>query len=62
LAARVGGVEEIVIPNQTGWLFESGNWRQAADILSGVLAKREELRLAGMAAFRRISTEFTSGK
>jgi glycosyltransferase involved in cell wall biosynthesis len=62
LAARVGGVEEIVIANQTGWLFERGNCRQAADILSRLLAEPDQLRLAGLAAFQRIRAEFSIGK
>ena len=62
LAARVGGVEEIVIANQTGWLFERGNGRQAAEILSRLLAEPDQLRLAGLAAFQRIRAEFTVGK
>ncbi len=62
LGARVGGVEEIVVPDQTGWLFESGNWRQAAEILSRVLAEGDGLRLAGQAAFHRIRAEFTVEK
>ncbi len=62
LAARVGGVEEIVVPDQTGWLFESGNWRQAAGVLGRVLADRDALRQAGQAAFQRIHAEFAIGK
>jgi len=62
LAAKVGGVEEIVVPHQTGWVFESGNWRQAAALLSHVLADGDQLRLAGRAAFQRINAEFTVGK
>jgi len=62
LAARVGGVEEIVIPDQTGWLFERGNWRQAAEVLNQLLAEPQRLKLAGAAAFQRIRAEFTVGK
>ena len=62
LAARVGGVEEIVSPNQTGWLFECGHWRQAAEILRGLLAAPGQLRTAGGEAFHRIGREFAIGK
>src|SRR2546423_11345505 len=62
LAAKVGGVEEIVVPDQTGWLFEPGNWRQAAGILARVLAAPDQLRRAGRAAFRRVGREFTIGQ
>lgn len=62
LAAKVGGVEEIVLDTQTGWLFENGNWRQAAERLKLLLAEPNQLRIAGTEAFRRVGREFTIRK
>jgi glycosyltransferase involved in cell wall biosynthesis len=62
LAARVGGVEEIVRVDETGWLFERGNWRQAAETLSRLIADPDLLRAAGLNARQRISREFSVGK
>lgn len=62
LAARVGGVEEIVVPGKTGWLFEPGDWRQAAALLGHWLSRPEQLRAAGREAFERINREFTVAK
>ncbi len=62
LAARVGGVAEIVEEGRTGWLFEPGDWVQAARILAGLLANPPAVRLAGDFARRRIGEEFSLPK
>ena len=59
VAARVGGVEEIICDGRTGWLFESGNWAQAARILADLAANPTAVRTAGEEAMRRIAAEFT---
>ena len=59
VAARVGGVEEITCDGRTGWLFESGNWAQAARILADLAANPTAVRTAGEEATRRIAEEFT---
>ena len=55
-------MEEIVVADQTGWLFERGNWREAAEILSRLIAEPDQLRVAGLNALQRINREFTVGK
>jgi glycosyltransferase involved in cell wall biosynthesis len=62
LAAKVGGVEEIVLDTQTGWLFENGDWKQAAEILRRLLPEPNQLKMAGAEAFRRVGQEFTIRK
>src|SRR6266511_249629 len=62
LAARVGGVPEIVVNGQTGWLYEAGDWRQAASLVGGLIAERAQLGKAGELARERIRKEFTLAK
>ena len=58
VAAKVGGVAEILGDGRTGWLFESGNWTQAARILAGLMADLPAVNLAGKEARRRVTEEF----
>lgn len=60
VAARVGGVGEIVQHGKTGWIFEPGDWSGAANVLQGLIEKRDELHAVGKAAQRRIDDEFTA--
>ncbi len=62
LAARVGGVPEIVVDGQTGWLYEAGDWRQAAGLVGRLIAEPEQLGKAGELARERIRKEFTLAK
>lgn len=62
LAARVGGVPEIVVDGQTGWLYEAGDWRQAASLVGRLIAEPEQLGKAGELARERIRKEFTLAK
>lgn len=59
VAARVGGVAEIVSDGRTGWLFEPGNWPEAARILADLTAQPTMVRSAGTEARRTIASEFT---
>ena len=62
LAARVGGVPEIVIDGQTGWLFDADKIGQAGQILSRLMAAPELLKCAGQAARERVLQEFSASK
>jgi glycosyltransferase involved in cell wall biosynthesis len=62
LAARVGGVPEIVADGQTGWLFEAENVEPAAQILRRLMAVPEMLQGAGQAARERVAREFSASK
>jgi glycosyltransferase involved in cell wall biosynthesis len=62
LAARVGGVGEIVEDGGTGWLFEAQAWREAAEKLKQVLASPGLARQAGQAAKKRVEGEFAIEK
>ena len=63
LAARVGGVAEIIVPGETGWLFEPGDWLSAATQM-GWLAGQPETEFGrwGNQAFQRMATNFTLEK
>lgn len=62
LAARVGGVPEIVADGQTGWLFEADKVEPAAQILTRLMAAPEIMRRAGQAARERVLREFSASK
>jgi glycosyltransferase involved in cell wall biosynthesis len=62
LAARVGGVAEMVHDGSTGWLFEPGDWARAAAILVNLVANPAAISLAGEAAQRRMGEAFTLPK
>jgi glycosyltransferase involved in cell wall biosynthesis len=62
LAARVGGVPEIVIDQQTGWIYEPGKIDEAAGILRRLIGDRRSLRRAGEAASKRIASELPASK
>ncbi|HTL18889.1 MAG TPA: glycosyltransferase family 4 protein [Patescibacteria group bacterium] len=62
LASRVGGVPEIVVDGQTGWLFEADKVESAVQILRRLMATPELLRRAGQAARERVLREFSAAK
>ncbi|MGH7950736.1 MAG: glycosyltransferase family 4 protein [Limisphaerales bacterium] len=62
LASRVGGVPEIVLEGQTGWLFEPGNVSQAIAILSQMISQPDLARQMGHHAMERIKKEFSATK
>jgi len=62
LAARVGGVPEIVADGQTGWLFDADKVGPAGQVLSRLMASPELLKCAGQAARERVLREFSASK
>ncbi len=58
LAARVGGVGEIVEEGKTGWLFEARAWSEAAQKLKTVLEAPALARQGGQAAKKRVEELF----
>lgn len=62
LAGRVGGVPEIVLDGQTGWLFGPGDAREAARILRRLIAQPDLVRRAGLQARQRTEREFPASK
>jgi glycosyltransferase involved in cell wall biosynthesis len=62
LAARVGGVPEIVADGQTGWLFEPGDAATAAQILKRAMAQPGTRQQIGRRAVERIQKEFSAAK
>ena len=61
IAARIGGIPELVSEDCTGWLFESGSVDQLADCLRAV-ARMPDARLSemGRAARERVEQEYSS--
>jgi glycosyltransferase involved in cell wall biosynthesis len=60
IVARIGGLPELVVDNESGWSFESGSVAELAATLRRVAALPDaEVAAAGMAARRRIEDEFS---
>lgn len=60
LAARVGGVAEIILPGQTGWMFEPGDWAAAAAQLEWLAGQPSaELARCGNNASHRVARDFS---
>jgi glycosyltransferase involved in cell wall biosynthesis len=62
LAARVGGVPEIIEPDRTGWLFEPGNWLEATTKLANALRNPVELMKVGHQHQERTQRVFSLDK
>jgi glycosyltransferase involved in cell wall biosynthesis len=62
LAARVGGVPEIVVEGETGWLFTPGDWHGAARRLAQLLSQPTTFAAAGERAWGRVRHEFSITK
>ncbi len=63
IGARIGGIPEMVLEDETGFQFESGNVEALADVLASVAGMTGE-RLAAMGARARayVETTFTSDR
>lgn len=63
LVARIGGLPELVVEDESGWTFESGSVASLAARLRHVADLRDdEVAAAGMAARRRIEDEFSPAR
>jgi glycosyltransferase involved in cell wall biosynthesis len=59
LAARVGGVEEIIQDGVTGWLYSPDQPSEGVRTLARLLAEPRLTRRAGEEAMRRVHSEFS---
>ena len=59
ISTNVGGVEEVVVPGQTGWTAPAGDDPQLAESLLCLLADREEARTFGEVGRRRAEELFS---
>ena len=55
VASRVGGIQDMVLDGQTGWLAEPGDVRSLADTLALAMTSPTERRIRGKAARGRIA-------
>jgi starch synthase len=58
VATRVGGIPEVVVDGETGWLVEPGDPAALARALHGALAEPERARQMGEAGRRRVAAHF----
>lgn len=59
VATRVGGITEVVIDNQTGYLVAPKDINSIAQGVISLLANREKMRQMGEAGFERVKTHFS---
>ena len=59
LAPDHGGPAEIVVEGETGWLVDPCDPLQMAEVIRSAFSQRDELRRRGLAARRRLLSEFT---
>lgn len=62
VATRVGGITELVIDKQTGWLVEPGHPTALAERIVFALRHQAEARRMGLAAAERIKIHFSAEK
>ena len=63
LVARIGGLPELVVENESGWTFESGSVASLAERLRHVAdLPDEDVAAAGMAARRRMEDDFSPAR
>jgi len=60
VAANVGGIPEIVVHGETGFLFERGNVPQFTEYLSRLVADKELRIRMGLAGRRHVEQNFTA--
>lgn len=59
VATRVGGIPEVVVDGETGWLVPPGDPQALADAVRGVLAEPERAAGFGEAGRRRVEARFS---
>ncbi len=60
IGSRIGGIPEMVRPGQTGWLFESGNEIELADVLARAASTNDDdVATLGRAARAVVAHEFS---
>lgn len=59
IGTRIGGIPELIQPDQTGWLVDEGDPDQIAGILVKAWKDREMLRKSGAAAREVVEATFT---
>lgn len=62
LAARTGGIPEIISDKTTGWLYPPGDVGFGAEVLRQAIREPDQLKSLGEAAARRIGMEFNLTK
>lgn len=60
LAARVGGVAEVIRDGDNGWLFDVGDWLGAANTVNRLFVCNQALQTAGRRAAKNIHRSFSS--
>jgi len=59
IGARTGGIPEIIVEGETGWLVPPGNAEALAEVLVKAAADREGMKRMGEAARKRVGEMFT---
>ena len=62
LASRLGGLKEIVLDDQTGYLFQPNDLKEIQEKISSLYFNLEKLERLGKGAFSFLKENFSSGK
>jgi glycosyltransferase involved in cell wall biosynthesis len=62
VATRTGGLQEIVVPGETGFLVENEDADAMGDCLASLLSDPSRAEAMGRAGRQRVGREFTSGR
>lgn len=59
IGARIGGIPEVVVDGESGWIVEEGNAEALADVLVAAWKNRDEVRRRGEAMRARVVEHYT---
>lgn len=62
IANNVGGISEVVVQKETGWLIEKGNEKQFAESVVEVLNSRDTVERISQNAYAVVTREFTNSQ
>ncbi|HXT83653.1 MAG TPA: glycosyltransferase family 4 protein, partial [Verrucomicrobiae bacterium] len=60
IGSTAGGIPEVIVNGETGYIFEKGNSEQLKRLLIKLANNREENKIMGIKAYARVKTSFNS--
>jgi glycosyltransferase involved in cell wall biosynthesis len=60
IGSTAGGIPEVIINGETGYIFEKGNIEQLTNLLLEASGNKEKVKQMGEAAYRRVKTNFNA--
>lgn len=60
IGSTAGGIKEVVLNNETGYIFDYGNVNELAELLIKTASQKEENKIIGLKAFERAKNYFNA--